>query len=98
MQLALAANRLFNQLYDRHARRDFVHLARDHWHWPQVYSRELSEAMGGGAAGGAGPGSSLLGGAAAAEGGGLELTPRVSMVLTCIPQVTLTIMLCLLLS
>jgi ubiquitin-protein ligase E3 C len=47
LQLATAEAKLFNQLYDRHARRDFAKLPRDHWLWPPVVSRELNEAMAG---------------------------------------------------
>jgi hypothetical protein len=45
LQLALAEARLFNQLYDRHARRDFEQLKREHWLWPPLVSRELNQAM-----------------------------------------------------
>ena len=45
LQLALAEARLFNQLYDRHARRDFEQLKREHWLWPPLVSKELNQAM-----------------------------------------------------
>ena len=79
-QLLLVTTRLFNQLYDRHARRDFAHFERDHWHWPPVHSKELSDAMGesANAAGGGGGGPGL---------GAVFDSRRISMVLTCIPQV-----------
>ena len=47
LQLLLAEARLFNQLYDRHARRDFERLPRAHFHWPSVVSKELNDAMDG---------------------------------------------------
>ena len=72
VQLLLAVTRLFNQLYDRHARHDFAHFSREHWHWPAVHSRELADATT--------PAEDR--GMAAAFGG-----RRVSLLLTCIPQV-----------
>jgi len=76
LSLQLLANhvKLFNALYDRHARRSFARLGRDHFHWPRgTASRELSEAMGEGAAEGATP--------------AFRTSAKVSLLLTCIPQV-----------
>jgi len=72
VQLLLSVTRLYNQLYDRHARHEFAHFSREHWHWPAVHSRELADAMT--------PAEDR--GMAAAFGG-----RRVSLLLTCIPQV-----------
>jgi len=41
IQLVLVATRLYNQLYDRHARLEFRHLPRPNWHWPALHSNEL---------------------------------------------------------
>ena len=77
-QLLLVTTRLFNRLYDRHARRDFGHLKRDHWHWPNFHSKELADAMGNADAGGSGGNRKI---------GSVFESRRLSMVLTCIPQV-----------
>jgi hypothetical protein len=70
---------LFNQIYDRHARRDFLMgISREQWHWPQSIHRELSS----------GNNNSISSGSG---GGGEESihfgSRRASLVLTCIPQV-----------
>ena len=79
-QLLLVTSRLFNQLYDRHARREFAHFERNHWHWPPVHSKELADAMGE-------PGIGAAGGGGSRGLGSVFDSRRISMVLTCIPQV-----------
>lgn len=79
LQRTLSMIRLFNQMYDRHARRDFKIIARDEFVW---------------SLGQVGDNLALLGdgGVAPADerGSGTMPTfsnPKVAMVLTCIPQV-----------
>ena len=63
--------KLFNALYDRHARRAFARLSRDHFYWPRgMASHELIDAMGEGQ-----------------QQTVFRTSAKVSMLLTCIPQV-----------
>lgn len=61
VQLQSCLARLYNQLYDRHARRDFAHIPREQWLWPDAPSVEVSDASRPGPRDGSGAGGRKIG-------------------------------------